>query len=110
MQDENVDALIRCFIGEQSDGDFEKLAIVGSLFKFVGAKALKGKAVKSGLALRGGKKLLGWSVKNPGKAATLGLLGVFEGGSAYSKGRSASIKPAGYNPSASYYLPNSRMV
>ena len=41
MQDEEVNVLIRCFIGERSDGDLEKIAVVGSLFKFVGGKALK---------------------------------------------------------------------
>ena len=101
MQDENVDALIRCFIGERSDGDIEKLAVVGSLFKFVAGAGAK--------ALKGGGKLLGWSVKNPGKAATVGLLGVPMAAEAYSRGRSASIKPAGYNPSAAYYLPSSRL-
>lgn len=99
MQDEEVNAIIRCFIGEGSDGDLEKIAVVGSLFKFVGGKALKA-----------GGKLLGWSVKNPGKAAMGGLFMIPMAGQAYSKGRSAVIKPAGYNPSAAYYLPQSRMV
>ncbi len=99
MQDEEVNVLIRCFIGERSDGDLEKIAVVGSLFKFVGGKALKA-----------GGKLLGWSVKNPGKAALGGVFVLPMAGEAYSKGRSATIKPAGYNPSAGYYLPQSRVV
>lgn len=99
MQDEDVNALIRCFIGEQDEGDFEKIAIIGSLFKFVGGKALKG-----------GGKLLGWSVKNPGKAAIGGLIALPMAADIYRKGRSAAIKPAGYNPSAAYYLPQSRLT
>ncbi|KKN61980.1 hypothetical protein LCGC14_0516580 [marine sediment metagenome] len=99
MQDEGVNVLIRCFIGEGSGDDLEKVAVVGSLFKFIGGKALKS-----------GGKLLGWSVKNPGKAATGGLFMIPMAGAAYSKGRSAAIRPAGYNPSAAYYLPQSRMV
>ncbi len=99
MQDEDVNALIRCFIGEQDEGDFEKIAIIGSLFKFVGGGAAKA-----------GGKLLGWSVKNPGKAAFGGLFATMELGSAYQKGRSAAIKPAGYNPTAGYYLPQSRLT
>ena len=99
MQDEDVNALIRCFIGEQAEGDFEKIAVIGSLFKFVG-----------GAALKGGGKLLRWSVKNPGKAAFGGLFAVPLAADIYQKGRSAAIKPAGYNPSAAYYLPQSRLT
>ena len=98
MQDEEVNAVIRCFIGEGSGDDLEKIAVVGSLFKFVGGKALKA-----------GGKAIGWGVKNPMKAAVGGLFVVPMAGEAYSKGRSAAIKPAGYNPSAAYYLPQSRM-
>lgn len=100
MQDEDVNALIRCFIGEQVEGDFEKVAVLGSLFKFVGGRQ----------ALKGGGKLLGWSVKNPLKATMGGLFVVPMAGEAYSRGRSAAIKPAGYKPSAAYYLPQSRLT
>ena len=99
MQDEEVNAIIRCFVGAGSDDDLEKIAVVGSLFKFIGGKSLKA-----------GGKLLGWGVKNPGKAAMAGLFVVPMAGEAYSRGRSAAIKPAGYNPSAAYYLPQSRMT
>lgn len=89
---DDVDALIRCFIGRHDDSDFEKVAVLGL-----------------GLAAKGAFKALKWGAKNPLTAGTAGLFIVPAAGEAYRRGRGAAVKPAGYNPVSGYYLPQTRI-
>jgi hypothetical protein len=87
---DDVNTVIRCLVGQGKDEDFEKVAILGLLGK-------------------GAKKVLEWTVKNPGKAATTGVFIAPAAIEAKRRAQSAAVRPAGYHPVSGYYLPQGRV-